>query len=106
MSENEPGQDPKSAEDARLTSLQQRLNAAAEAERIRTATKQAKPGKGYSQGNRVLAELIAGPVVGALVGWVLDRWLGTAPWLLLVLLFLGIGVAFRNIVRISNERPE
>lgn len=106
MAKDEPGQDPPSAEDARLTSLQERLQAASEAERVRTATKQAKPGKGYSQGNRVLAELIAGPAVGALVGWVLDRWLGSAPWLLLVMLFLGIAVAFRNIVRISNERPE
>ncbi|WP_380874428.1 ATP synthase protein I [Sphingomonas sp. DBB INV C78] len=106
MAKDEPGQELPSAEDARLTSLQQRLKDAAEAEQSRTATKQAKPGKGYSQGNRVLAELIAGPAVGALVGWVIDRWLGTAPWLLLVMLFLGIAVAFRNIVRISNERPE
>ncbi|SNS64870.1 ATP synthase protein I [Sphingomonas laterariae] len=106
MAKDEPGQDPPSVEDARLTSLQQRLKAAAEAERDRTATKQAKPGKGYSQGNRVLAELIAGPAVGALVGWVLDRWLGTTPWILLAMLFLGIGVGFRNIIRISNERPE
>lgn len=106
MAKDEPRQDTPSAEDARLTSLQARLQAASEAERIRTATKQAKPGKGYSQGNRVLAELIAGPAVGALVGWVLDRWLGSAPWLLLVMLFLGIAVAFRNIIRISNERPE
>ncbi|MDX3884518.1 MULTISPECIES: AtpZ/AtpI family protein [Edaphosphingomonas] len=106
MAKDEPGQETPSTEDARLTSLHERLKVAADAERVRTGTKQAKPGRGYSQGNRVLAELIAGPAVGALVGWVLDRWLGTAPWLLLVMLFLGIAVAFRNIFRISNERPE
>jgi ATP synthase protein I len=106
MAVYDPGQDPRSAEDARRTSLDERLAAAHHAETIRTGTKQAKPGKGYSQGNRVLAELIAGPAGGALIGWLLDRWLGTSPWLLLGLLFGGIAVGFRNIIRISNERPE
>ncbi|MET0270640.1 MAG: AtpZ/AtpI family protein [Sphingomonas sp.] len=106
MAANEPGQDPRSAEDARLTLLDEQLAAAHRAEKIRTGSRQTKPGKGYSQGNRVLAELIAGPAGGALIGWLLDRWLGTSPWLLMGLLFGGIAVAFRNIIRISNERPE
>jgi ATP synthase protein I len=32
--------------------------------------------------------------------------LNTSPWILLAGLFLGIGVAFRNIIKISAERPE
>jgi ATP synthase protein I len=40
------------------------------------------------------------------MGWFLDRLFGTSPWLLLVMLFLGIIVAFRNIYRISQARPE
>jgi ATP synthase protein I len=35
-----------------------------------------------------------------------DRFLGTSPALLLVCMFLGIAVAFRNIIKISGERPE
>jgi ATP synthase protein I len=42
---------------------------------------------------------------GALIGWVIDRFAGTSPWALLVLLFLGIAVAFRNIYRIA-QRPK
>jgi len=41
-----------------------------------------------------------------LIGWVLDRLIGTSPWLLLAFLFMGIVVAFRNIMRISTKRPE
>jgi ATP synthase protein I len=41
-------------------------------------------------------------VVGATLDWLF----GTSPWLLLALLFLGIVSAFRNIIRISNRRPE
>lgn len=106
MATDEPGQDPASAEDARLTSLDERLKAAHHDEALRTGQQARKPAKGYSQGNRVLTELIGGPAGGALIGWLLDRWFGTSPWLLLALLFLGIAVAFRNIVRISNERPK
>lgn len=105
MTEDGTGQDP-IGQDVRLTSLDQRLKAASDAEKIRTGTTQRKPGKGYSQGSRVLTELIAGPVGGALMGLLLDRWLGTSPWLLLVMMVLGIVVAFRNIVKISGQRPE
>ncbi|KRB86264.1 ATP synthase I [Sphingomonas sp. Root710] len=106
MAANDPGQDPESVQDQRLTSLDERLEAVRQAEKVRTGTAQKKPEKGYSQGNRVLTELIAGIAGGGLMGWLFDSWLGTKPWLLLVMLFLGIGVAFRNIIRISQERPE
>jgi ATP synthase protein I len=62
--------------------------------------------KGYGQGSRVLAELIGAPIGGALIGWLLDKWLGTSPWLLLILLVLAIVAAGRNIYRISQERAE
>ena len=105
-----PGQDPiggtNPAGDIRLRELDARLKAAADAEKARTGTAQRKPEKGYKQGGKVLTELIAGPAGGALIGWFLDRLFGTSPWLLLVMLFLGIIVAFRNIYRISQQRPE
>lgn len=106
MTVEDPGQDPESVQDQRLTSLDERLEAVRQAEQVRTGTTQKKPDKGYSQGNRVLTELIAGLAGGGLLGWLFDSWLGTKPWLLLVMLFLGIGVAFRNIIRISQERPK
>ncbi|MES2057496.1 MAG: AtpZ/AtpI family protein [Pseudomonadota bacterium] len=66
----------------------------------------AKPAKGYAQGSRVLAELIGAPLGGGILGWALDQWFGTKPWLMLILIALAIVVAFRNIFRISKERAE
>ena len=43
MPENEPGQDPLGAEDARLRSLDERLRTAHHAEEVRTGTAQLKP---------------------------------------------------------------
>jgi ATP synthase protein I len=105
MESDESGQDPGGKHDPRLSSLDERLQQAHHAEAVRTGKTRATS-KGYSQGNRVLAELIGGLAGGALFGWLFDRWLGTSPWGLLALVFLGIAVAFRNIIRISNERPD
>lgn len=105
MAENESGQDP-IVEDARLKSLDERLKQAKHDEAVRTGAAQKGQDENYRLGNRVLAELIGGIAGGALIGWVIDRFAGTSPWGLLVMLFLGIIVAFRNIIRISNQRPK
>jgi ATP synthase protein I len=106
MENNNPEQERTGTKDSRLDSLDMQLRDLRKAEAVRTNARDGEPAKGMRQGNRVLTELIAGPAGGALLGWVIDRFVGTAPWALLVCLFLGIGVAFRNIYRISQERPE
>jgi len=42
--------------------------------------------------------LVTATFVGLLIGYWLDRWLGTKPWLLLVFLVLGIVAGFKNVV--------
>ncbi len=103
MAEREPGLDPLS-EDPRISSLDRRLAAARSKDGAGGARDDA--GANYRLGNRVLAELIGGMVGGGLIGWVLDRLFGTSPWLLLLLLALGVGSAFRNIIRLANRRPD
>ena len=103
MAEDEPWQDPELPKDVRLSSLDERLREARLAEAQRTGT--TKPDGDYRQGMRVLGELIGPPFGGAVFGLVLDSWLGTGHWLLLVLLFVGFGIGFRNIVRISRTPP-
>ncbi len=106
MTPDDPAQDGKGSSDPRLDSLDMQLKQVRHAEKIRSGNGHQAPAKGMRQGNRVLTELIAGPAGGALVGWVIDRFAGTAPLALLVCMFLGIAVAFRNIIKISAERPE
>ena len=106
MVEDGPGQDPELPKDARLASLDERLGKAQQDEAVRIGRKQPALDSNYRLGSRVLGELVGCPAGGALFGWLLDRWLDTRPWLLLAGLFLGIGVAFWNIVKISNGRAE
>lgn len=104
MAEDESRQDPEPLKDARLSSLDERLRDAKLAEAQRTGI--VKPDGDYRQGMRVLGELIGPPFGGAVFGLVLDSWLGTGHWLLLVLLFVGFGIGFRNIVRLSKTPPD
>ena len=106
MAEDEPGREPRGVEDPRLDELEDRLREARHREALRTGQVRETVDRGYSQGNRVLAALIGSLVGSALIGWLIDRWFGTAPWGLIVMLFLGIAVAFRQIIKISGERPE
>jgi ATP synthase protein I len=101
------GSDPElGSEDSRLVSLTERLDRAEAAEAERTAVNAGpESDANYRLGNRVLAELLGGIGGGALVGWTIDYFAGTAPWGLLVVLFLGVAVAFRNIFRIANIWP-
>lgn len=96
------------ADEPNIASLDSRLAAAraAEAARVGGAAKAHRPAKGYAQGSRILAELIGAPAGAALIGWLLDRWLGTFPAIMLGLLVLGFVVAFRNVYRIAQEKPE
>ena len=104
MVENEPGQVPKLAEDARLDSLERRLEQAQATEVTRTGRAPAADAN-EQLGNRVLSLLIGGLVVGTLIGWLLDRWLGTAPVLLITLMVLGTVGGFWSIIKISTRRP-
>jgi len=40
--------------------------------------------------------IVSGIIVGAIMGYYLDVWLGTKPWLFIIFLIIGIGAGFRN----------
>jgi ATP synthase protein I len=106
VAESGPGGDFQDAEDPRLASLDKRLERARRDEAVRTGVVPVDGSAGYSLGNRVLAALIGSLVGSALIGWLIDRWFGTTPWALIVMLFLGIAVAFSQIIRLATQRPE
>lgn len=102
------GGDPDHASgDSRLVSLTERLDRAEAAEAKRTEAKGPADGDAnYRLGNRVLAELLGGLIGGGLFGWLIDLVVGTSPWGLLGMLFLGVIVAFRNIIRLVSVPRE
>lgn len=63
----------------------------------------ALPGGGsWGFGLRAGVEVVAALVAGAGLGWLLDRWLGTAPWLLLVFFLVGGAAGVLNVYRLVS----
>ena len=58
-----------------------------------------KTGLAYAAGINLFASVIA--LAG--LGWLLDRWLATAPWLLVAGVVLGAVVGFYQFVRITSK---
>lgn len=56
-------------------------------------------GGGVALAFRVGVELVSAVFLGAVIGLFLDKWLGTAPLFLIVLLFLGAAAGFLNVYR-------
>jgi ATP synthase protein I len=53
----------------------------------------------FARGMRLSAELVGGVVIGFILGWLLDRWLGTSPLGMIVFLLLGFAAGVLNVMR-------
>lgn len=58
-----------------------------------------------ARGFRLSTELVAGVIVGALIGWLLDRVLGISPWGMIVFLLLGFAAGVLNVMRAAGVAP-
>lgn len=54
------------------------------------------------QAFRLSAEFVAGVIAGAVVGWLIDRLVGSSPWGLIVCLILGFCAGMLNLMRASG----
>ena len=48
-------------------------------------------------------ELISAVLVGTIIGFILDNWFGTKPWLIIIFFFLGAAAGIINVIRVANR---
>ena len=48
-------------------------------------------------------ELVASVAVGTIIGFILDNWFGTKPWLIIIFFFLGAAAGMLNVIRAANK---
>src|ERR1044072_432781 len=86
---------------ARLKSLGQRLAQTGQRRAAETgsASRTATDPSALARGFRLSSELVAGVLVGAGLGWLIDRWLGTFPWGMFVFALLGFTAGVLNVMR-------
>ena len=48
-------------------------------------------------------ELVAAVAVGTIIGFILDTWFDTKPWLIIIFFFLGAAAGMLNVIRTANR---
>ena len=48
-------------------------------------------------------DLVAAVVVGTIIGFILDSWFDTKPWLILLFFFLGSVAGIMNIIKVATR---
>jgi ATP synthase protein I len=104
---DEGGNGNRSAEEAalsaRLESLGERLAQQKGPDRQAEAQSGSKSDpSALARGFRLSTELVAGVLVGAFIGWALDKWLGISPWGMIVFLLLGFAAGVVNVMRAAG----
>ncbi len=93
-------EDPRNLDqfDAKLKAARERIEGR-EGEGSKGSYNDSLAGVGY----RMSIELVVGICVGLGLGWLIDKQMGTKPWFMLILMFLGLAAGIFNVVRLSKD---
>ena len=51
-------------------------------------------------------ELISAVLVGTIIGFILDSWFDTKPWLIIIFFFLGSAAGILNVIKTAKKMQE
>ena len=68
-----------------------------------TITNNEKRGAFLGNAFKLGTELVAAVAVGTIIGFILDSWFGTKPWLIIIFFFLGAAAGMLNVIRTANR---
>ena len=78
-------------------------------DRLKNARKKLKVEKenpqtsNIGQAFKLSTELVAAVLVGTIIGFILDNWFDTKPWLMIIFFFLGTAAGILNVIRTANR---
>lgn len=87
----------------RLDALDKRLEKARAQKETMSPKPKEKADSAFGQAYRIGMELVIAVVIGGFIGFLLDQWLGTAPWLMILFFFLGVAAGFLNVYKAAQK---
>ena len=52
---------------------------------------------------KMSTELVSAVAVGTIIGFILDKWFGTKPWLILIFFFVGVIAGILNVIKSAKK---
>ena len=52
---------------------------------------------------KISTELVSAVVVGSIIGFILDNWFDTKPWLTIVFFFMGVAAGILNVFKSAKK---
>ena len=83
--------------------LETRLKIAKSKLEIKHSKADTKKGAFLGNAFKLGTELVAAVAVGSIIGFILDNWFGTKPWLIIIFFFLGAAAGMLNVIRAANK---
>ena len=62
-----------------------------------------KPTSNLGTALKLSTELVATVVVGTIIGFILDSWFDTKPWLILIFFFVGVIAGIMNVIKSAKN---
>ena len=61
------------------------------------------PSSNIGQAFKLSTELVAAVLVGTIIGFILDNWFDTKPWLIIIFFFVGVVAGILNVIRSAKK---
>ena len=62
-----------------------------------------KPQSNIGTAFKLSTELVSAVVVGTIIGYILDNWFGSKPWLIIIFFFVGVIAGIFNVVKSAKK---
>jgi|TARA_B100002052_G_scaffold279364_1_gene286536 ATP synthase protein I len=80
-----------------------RLKIAKDKAKNKYSIRKREPNSNIGQAFKLSTELVSAVVVGTIIGFILDKWFGTKPWLIIVFFFVGVIAGIMNVVKSAKK---
>ena len=83
-----------------------RLKSAKNKAKSKYSERKEPPTSGMGHAFKMSTELVAAVAVGTIIGFILDSWFDTKPWLIIIFFFLGAAAGMLNVIRAAIQMQE
>jgi len=80
-----------------------RLKIAKNKAKLKNSSKDKETNSSIGVAFKMSTELVSAVAVGTIIGFILDNWFGTKPWLILIFFFVGVIAGITNVIKSAKK---